>query len=61
MVASGRLRRKSAIMLLVLGFLFVVLTFLAAFTIYGEIAAVLGLACIVGGAVLLGRSGSRSV
>jgi hypothetical protein len=42
-------------MLLVVGFLLVVLTFFAAFTIYGEIAGVVGLACIVGGAVLLGR------
>lgn len=59
MAASGRVRRKSAIMLLMLGFLFVILTFLASFTIYGEIAAVVGLACIVGGAVFLGRSGTQ--
>jgi hypothetical protein len=53
-------RRTLAIMLLVLGFLFVILTFLAAFTIYGEAAAVAGFACIVGGAILLGRSGAQS-
>jgi hypothetical protein len=59
-VASGPLGRKSAITLVVVGFLCVVLTFLAAFTIYGDLAAVVGLACIVGGALLLGRSGAQS-
>jgi uncharacterized Zn-binding protein involved in type VI secretion len=43
-----------------MGFLFVVLTFLAAFTIYGEMAAVLGLTCTACGAVLLGRSSGVS-
>lgn len=47
-------------MLLVVGFLFVILTFLAAFTIYGEIAGVFGLASIASGATLLGRSGAKS-
>lgn len=57
---SSRLRPMSAVMLLVIGFLFVVLTFLAAFTIYGEVAGVVGLVCIVSGAVLLGRSSAPS-
>jgi hypothetical protein len=39
-----------------IGSLFVLLAFLAAFTIYGEIAGVAGLACIAGGAILLARS-----
>jgi len=43
-------------MLLVVGFVFLTLTFLAAFTIYGDVAAGVGLACIVSGAVLLGRT-----
>ncbi len=46
---------KSAITLLVMGFFSVVLAFLAAFTTYGEIAAVVGVACIVVGAVLLAK------
>jgi len=45
-------------MLLVIGSLAVILTFLAAFTIYGEVAGVVGLACFASGAVLLGRSNS---
>lgn len=57
MTASGQFRRRWAIMLLVTGCLLVVLTFLAAFTIFGEMAAVMGLVCIVAGAVLLSRSG----
>jgi len=52
--------RALPVMLLVVGFLFVVLTFLAAFTIYGVVAAVVGLVCIVAGAALLGRSRARS-
>jgi len=56
--AHPPVRRKWAIGLLVTGCLFVVVTFLAAFTIFGEIAAVMGLSCIAGGAVLLGRSNS---
>ena len=55
-VTSSRLRHVSAIMLLVVGFLFLIMTVLAAFTIYGEVAGVVGLACIVSGAVLLGRT-----
>jgi hypothetical protein len=45
-------------MLIVLGLVFVVMAFLAAFTIYGEVAGVVGLGCIAGGAIILGRSGS---
>lgn len=57
---SSRPRRMSAIVLLVIGFLLVVLAFLAAFTIYGEVAGVVGLACIVSGAVFHGRSSAPS-
>jgi hypothetical protein len=57
----GRLGRRSAILLLVIGFLFVILTFLAAFTIYGEVAGLVGLAFIVGGAILLVRSSAPSL
>lgn len=60
MATSARLRHRSAIMLIVMGCLFMVLTFLAAFTIYGEVAGVVGFACIAGGAFLLGRSGAQS-
>jgi len=41
------------------GVLLVVLTFLLAFTIFGEIAAVLGVACIAIGAVMTGRRQRR--
>ncbi|MFZ0059668.1 MAG: hypothetical protein WAL35_06435 [Acidimicrobiales bacterium] len=37
------------------GALLILLTFLLAFTIFGEISAVLGVTCIVIGAVMLGR------
>lgn len=37
------------------GFLFVVLAFLAAFTIYGEVSGVIGVACAAGGIIVLGR------
>ena len=40
------------------GVVLVVFTFLLAFTIYGEIAAVLGVVLIVTGALMLGRSAS---
>lgn len=60
MATSSRFQHVSAIMLLVVGCLFVAMTLLAAFTIYGEVAGVLGLACIVSGAVLLGLSSSPS-
>jgi hypothetical protein len=42
-----------------IGAVLIVFTFLLAFTIYGELSAVLGIACIVIGAVLLGRRSSR--
>jgi hypothetical protein len=38
-----------------LGIALIVLAFLLAFTIYGEIAGVVGLAFVVTGAVMLGR------
>lgn len=38
-----------------IGAVLIVFTFLLAFTIYGELSAVAGVACIVIGAVLLGR------
>ena len=40
------------------GLVLIVLTFLLAFTIFGEISAVLGVACVVLGAVMLGRRSS---
>jgi hypothetical protein len=43
-----------------MGLLFVVGAFLAAFTIYGEIAGVVGLVCVAAGGIKLGRSGSSS-
>jgi hypothetical protein len=49
-------RRFIGIVLVVIGVLFLALVLLAAFTIYGEIAGVLGLACVACGAILLGRS-----
>lgn len=45
-------------MLLVTGSLLVLVAFLAAFTIFGEAAGVVGLACLGGSALLL--SGSRT-
>jgi len=44
--------------LIVLGAVLAVFAFLAAFTIYGELSAVAGVACIAIGAVLLGRRSS---
>jgi membrane-bound ClpP family serine protease len=41
--------------LISIGAVLIVFTFLLAFTIYGELSAVVGVACIVIGAVLLGR------
>jgi hypothetical protein len=39
-----------------LSVIFLLLTFLAAFTIYGDLAALLAVGCAAGGAVLLGRA-----
>lgn len=44
--------------LIVIGAVLIVFTFLAAFTIYGELSVVAGVACIAIGAVLLGRRSS---
>ena len=44
--------------LISIGAVLIVFTFLLAFTIYGELSAVAGVACIVIGAVLLGRRSS---
>jgi membrane-bound ClpP family serine protease len=41
--------------LIVLGAVLMVFTFLLAFTIYSDIAAVVGLICVVTGAVMLSR------
>jgi membrane-bound ClpP family serine protease len=41
-----------------IGAVLIVFTFLLAFTIYGELSAVAGVACIVIGAALLGRRSS---
>jgi hypothetical protein len=42
-----------------LGVLLIVLAFLLAFTIFGEISAVVGLLGVVAGALMLGRRSSR--
>ena len=44
--------------LIAIGAVLIVFTFLAAFTIYGELSAVAGVVCIAIGAVLLGRRSS---
>jgi len=44
--------------LIVIGAVLIVFTFLAAFTIYGELSAIAGVACIAIGAILLGRGSS---
>jgi hypothetical protein len=53
MTVSGRVRHRWAVTLMVAGGIFLLLTFLAAFTIFGEIAAVVGVACLIAGAVIL--------
>lgn len=50
-----------AVVLIVLGAVLVVLTFLLAFTIFGELSAVLGVACLVAGSLMLGRRTSRRI
>jgi hypothetical protein len=44
-----------------LGGLLLVFTFLLAFTIFGELSAVLGITCIVAGSIMLGRRSSGPV
>jgi hypothetical protein len=44
-----------------LGVLLLVFTFLLAFTIFGELSAVLGVACLVAGSLMLERRASRRV
>lgn len=46
--------------LLGIGIVLMVLTFLLAFTLYGEICAVVGVACLVIGAVKLARPATSS-
>jgi hypothetical protein len=41
------------------GAVLIVVTFLLAFTIFGEISAVAGIACVGGGAMMLRRRSSR--
>jgi hypothetical protein len=48
-----------AIFLIGFGVLSIVFTFLLAFTIYGEISAVVGLTAVVAGALMLARRSSR--
>jgi hypothetical protein len=44
--------------LIALGAVLIVFTFLLAFTIFGELSAVVGVACVATGAVLLGKRSS---
>jgi hypothetical protein len=44
-----------AVALIILGAVLIVLTFLLAFTIFGEISALLGVVCMAAGAVLLSK------
>lgn len=48
-----------AVILIGLGVLLLVFTFLLAFTLYGELSAIVGVAAILGGALLLARRSSR--
>lgn len=53
--------RRSPVGLIAIGAVLLVFAFLAAFTIYGELSAVAGVACIVIGAICSARrSSSRS-
>lgn len=46
-------------LLIGLGVILILLVFGLAFTIYGEISGVLGIACIAAGSVLVSRKGAR--
>jgi hypothetical protein len=54
-VSEGSAHRRPAIALLILGAVFLALTFLAAFTIYGEVAGLLAVGCLAAGILLLTR------